>query len=473
MKKTIYFFLLFQIIYIVGHAQSATNYKNELDSQNDKIPISVTIGGEFITTGTVPAFSGERVDQFITRIFNQYKLALYNTAQDARTLEQIELKTKNFALRDILLLRSNGDTVNVDLQKFRLTANFELNPYLMNDDVIIFPAVDMVRKFVQVSGPVNNKDWTNIYNPRPIKFQYVEGDKLEDALLFAGGISEAYDSVQFVEISRLSYDGLNENQIILQIDENLNFELLPGDRIQVLAEETNRKDYKVYVDGEVNRPGYIFITKNSATLREVILKAGGFKENADLNRSELIRGSNVFNSPFFTQEFDLMMMQRMSNISLEDSTTFLVDNSLRFSRSSTIIDFGKVLDPESEASKFKVKDGDYISVPEKVNLIYVFGQVLNPGYVEFFDGKDYMSYINQAGGLGKTARGDFYLIKGKSRAWIDLEENPNEIIEPGDFIWVAKEQYKDFDYYLSRVGSISSIVAAVATVILLFVQAIK
>ncbi|NCS88250.1 MAG: hypothetical protein AUK34_11885 [Ignavibacteria bacterium CG2_30_36_16] len=113
------------------------------------------------------------------------------------------------------------------------------------------------------------------------------------------------------------------------------FDLKAGDRINLLGENPQRKAYKVYVRGEVPNQGVVYITKNDTKLYEVIEKAGGLKETADLNRVELIRGVNFLNLPSSNREIELMLMQRMSNIDPADSTSFIVDNTLKLSRGST------------------------------------------------------------------------------------------------------------------------------------------
>jgi protein involved in polysaccharide export with SLBB domain len=149
---------------------------------------------------------------------------------------------------------------------------------------------------------------------------------------------------------------------------------------------------------------------------------------------------------------------------------FLIDNKLRFSRGVAAYDFTKlkseIVDPET----LIVRDGDYIFVPPKVELVYVFGQVNNFGYVKYVPGKDYQYYIEQAGGLGQTAKDEIYLIKGKSRAWIKLDEKSKAEIEPGDFIWVPKKPIRDFDYYIQRVGFIGSIVTGIMTTLILLLK---
>ncbi len=466
--------LIFTILF------STVLYSQDMSSNVDNASmlalnkISVTIGGEFITNGTFPASATERVDEFITRIYNQYRIALLSTTKDARSLEELKKQIDEYSERGIILRHMDGSEQIIDLKKFRLTADFEQNPYLVNGDVLVFPRLDWQRNFVEVEGAVN----------KPVQFQYVDGDKLSDAILFARGINPAYKQPLKIEIVRLSYDGMHEDVIPATLDENPL--LKRGDRIRVVADETQKRDFKVLIGGEVNKPGYIFITKDKTTIKEVIEKAGGFKKTADLKNAELIRGTiqsnerNQNEQPFqdrrrafdlqaFSPETDLLMMNRMANILPEDSLNLLTDNQLRLAKSMVTVDFTKVLDDSSDNSKFIVKDGDIIFVPEISNLVYVYGQVMNPGYVDYIEGQDYSYYINKAGGIGNAAKDEVYLIKGKSRAYVDMTDDDYQyVIESGDFIWVPKQTPRNFDYYLTRTARIAAVVGAVATVVLLF-----
>lgn len=451
----------------------------KLFSQDEKIGLSssqlylqsinVTIGGSFIVTGSFPAFPNERVDQFVSRTFNEARENYLRILQNKQVEGEIDiyqlLQEKNnideFALRNISLKKANGSELKLDLAKFRINGDFKNNPYLSNDDVLVFPVLDLQKDFFSIEGAVN----------QPGKYQYVEGDKLSDAIELAMGINPAYENVRNVSISRLNYDGTKEDILIYNISDNP--EINRGDRIRIIADETQKRDFKVFVDGEIMRPGNVPITKNNTTIREVLLKVGGLKPTADLNRAEIIRGTNVFRSVIFSEQFETMMMNRMSNITKDDSLTFAIDNQLRFSRGNGIIDFNRVLDSTSRDSKFIVKDGDYIFIPEKLNLVYVFGQVNNPGYVEYVQGKDWNYYIERSGGVGETAKDEIYLIKGESRSWISLKKDKSQNIEPGDYIWIPKKIPRTFDYYMNRIMTISSVVGTIATLILIIIQAGK
>jgi len=444
------------------NAQDEGSYTKKSSSLSElSMAMSVTIGGNFIVTGTFPAAPGERVDQFVTSLFNQAKSEKLALVKDYEKQQEILEKLDETPTRDIKLRKNNGTEIAVDLAKFRLTGDFKYNPYLSHEDVLIFPSYDFQTDFISVLGAVNI----------PVKFQYVAGDKFSDALMFAQGLNNSFENIKQFKIVRLSYDGNKEETLFFDINENP--ELKRGDRIVVLAETVNRKDFRLYIAGEVKQSGWIPITKGTTTLKDVIEKAGGLKENADLNRAELIRGANVFKSPVFNEEFEKLLMQRMADISPEDSISFMTDNKLRFARGNAVLDFSKLDDSNSVESKFVVKDGDYIFIPEKLNLVYVFGQVNSPGYIKYEKGEDVNYYLNLAGGIGKTAREEIYLIKGKTRGWTLIEEETKYVIEPGDYIWIPKELRRDFTYYSERILAVSSVVGTLTTIALLIVQLTK
>ncbi len=455
-KRTV---IILLILAINIFAQDEGSYTKKSSSLSElSMAMSVTVGGNFVVTGTFPAAPGERVDQFVSRLFNQAKTERLALVKEYGIQQEILKELEQYPQRNIKLKKNNGTETIIDLAEFRLTGDFKYNPYLSHEDVLIFPPYDVEKDFISVMGAVNN----------PVKFQFVEGDKLSNALMFALGVSKAYENVTKVNIIRLSYDG--EKELTLQYNISDNPELKRGDRVVVLADDVNRKDYKIYIAGEVNRPGWIPITKGSTKLREIIAKAGGLKENADLNRAELIRGANVFKSPVFSEDFERLLMQRMADISKEDSISFVTDNKLRFARGNAVLDFEKLNDTLSVESNFIVKDGDYIFIPEKLNLVYVFGQVNSPGYLKYEENKDVNYYINLAGGVGKTARGEIYLIKGKTRGWTLIEADTKYVIEPGDYIWLPKQLRRDFNYYSERILAISSVVGTLTTIALLIVQ---
>jgi protein involved in polysaccharide export with SLBB domain len=443
--------------------------------------ISVTIGGDFPVTGSFPAFISERVDQFITRLYLDARARSVRTTDNPKIIKEIEDKLNDFSLRGIVLKRSTGEELQLDLLRFRITGDFIYNRYLKNDDVIIFPSNDIMRNFFSVTGGVNN----------PNIFFYVEGDSLQDALELAMGINPAYENVNKIALSRLSYDG---NLILTDtIDIYSNIKLQRGDRITVIAPETQRKNFYVLVLGEVKNPGKIPITKNSTRLFDVIEAAGGFNEEASLRRSKLYTGKSL--AVFLESQYGInldeqpdledvdlrntiihiktLQMRRMSNIYQEDMPNFWLENQLRALMEGSSLDFTKINDPNSDIGEYIVKNGDVIVIPTLRKSVYVFGQVASPGYVNLSEGEDYKYYINEAGGMGEFAVVDeIMVIKGGSRYWISpLEQKVT--LEEGDYIYVPKERLISFRTAVAENAIYVGLITSIATVVLLIVTLFK
>jgi protein involved in polysaccharide export with SLBB domain len=479
---------------IFTFGQDAGNISSMLNSSAQLTAISVTIGGDFITNGSFAASSTERVDQFVTRVYNMARGQMLSAIKNDAALVQFRQKYERYALRNILLKHSDGSSETIDLSKFRLTGDFNDNPYLKNGDVIIFPPLDLERNFIAVSGAVNKE----------VKFQFVDGDNLQTALFFARGLNKAFTNLTKAEITRITNDGTKTEKIVVSL--NSNIPLLRGDRVRVLFSENYRKDFKVLVLGEVQTPGWIPITKAHTTLGQVIKAAGGFKPDASKKFAQLIRkyGESALlrnkaetvaynDFPMTPEEkskllnqkaLEYLRMYRSADLRLEDTLLFNIDNSLRMLEYSPNLDFRNLDSVNSFESNFLVQNGDVIVVPRKEEYIYVWGGVKNPGYYTFSPNKTAEDYINEAGGFSEIAYGesDLYLIKGKTRNWVTIDNiskpqtgvevttAPDYKIEPGDFIYAKKNQPRGFGFYLGRTSAIIGIIGGVATTILLLLQ---
>jgi protein involved in polysaccharide export with SLBB domain len=417
--------LLLLLLICTGFAASQILNDNlQNNSLLGNATISVTVGGTFPFKGTFPALITERLDEFITRLYNEAVDLTLRTANDPELYRKAKEQVARFSLRGIKLKRITGEELIIDLQKFRLNGNFENNPYLKNDDVIIFPPYDIATNFISVSGAVHLPGW----------FYYIEGDRLSDLLELAGGVNPAYENVDSAEIIRLSYDGLNQTSFKVGINDDI--VLQRGDQVRIKALETHKRNFQVLILGQVNAPGNIPITKNNTRIYDVIQAAGGFTDQASLRRSKLYTGNSLaiflekqyginlaeqpdFENVQFRNTFvnlEAMLMFRMSNVYPEDSTYFFMENQLRVLTEGSSLDFTKINDPESDIANYIVQSGDVIIIPEIKNSVYVFGQVARPGHVNLVEGKNFEYYLNEAGGIGELAEeDDIMVIKGGSR----------------------------------------------------------
>ena len=465
--------------YIYG--QISNNQTNPTDLLSSTATISITIGGDFPVNGSFPSFVSERVDQFVTRLYLEARERATHVSYEPRIMNEIEQKLKDYSLRGIKLIRSNGEVLKVDLLRFRITGDFKYNPYLKNDDVLIFPANEIKLNFFTVSGAVN----------KPGIFFYVEGDSLNDALELAMGVNDNYKSTGKITISRLNYEGNYMTTDTVNIESNV--KIMRGDQIKVIAPENRRKNYFVLLLGEVKDPGPYPITKNNTRLYDVIKNAGGFTENASLRRSKLYTKNSL--SLLLEQMYGIKLvdqadledsrlrstiinletalMYRMSNVYPEDTSYFFLENELRIITEGSSVDFSMIDDPNSDISNYILHDGDVIVIPALQKSVYVFGQVAKPGYIPLSEGKDYDYYIKEAGGLGQFAvEDDIMVIKGGSRRWISpIDEDV--VVEEGDYIYVPKEELKSFRSSVAEYSIYVQILASVATVILLAITALK
>lgn len=476
-KALICFSLLFYLTVYPQFTQDK-NTKSDLFSAGT---ISVTIGGSFPINGTFPAFITERVDEFISRMNAQAVDLTLKAISDPVIYRKLKEGLANYALRGIKLKRTSGEELILDLQKFRLNGDFTNNPYLKNDDVIIFPAIDISRNFFSVSGVIN----------RPGIFVFVDGDKLGDLLELVDGINPAYDNVDSVEISRLSYDGQKETVIKIKIDKN--YPIQRADRFRFLAPENQKRNFAVSVIGEVNIPGFVPITKNNTTLYEVIKSCGGFTPQASLKRARVYSGNSLakllekqYNIKLNEQpdlenpgirnillNLELALMYRMSNVTTDDTSYFNLENQLRVLIEGSSLDFRKIDDPTSDIAKYIVQSGDIIIIPQVQNSVYVFGQVLRPGHVTFIEGKDYNYYVDEASGLGELAEDDeIMVIKGGSRVWLSpLRETVT--LEEGDYIYVPKQSLRTIRSYIFEYSVYVGLLASIAAILLSIVTLSK
>ncbi|QOJ29801.1 MAG: SLBB domain-containing protein [Ignavibacteriales bacterium] len=462
--------LLVLLMIVTGASQSQTDLLSKLGAG-----ISVTIGGDFIVTGTFPAVPGEKLDQFITRIHLEAKQNLLSSMPAELLLMKKKELIAEVPLRNIRFIRSDKSEQIIDLLKFRNTGDLSLNPQLRNDDVIIFPPLDIERNFFLITGAVN----------KPGTYQYVDGDKLSDAIAIALGINKAYDNVNEAEISRLDFNGNNEEIIKVKIADD--FLLKRGDRIRVGSGETQRKNFTIIVAGEVQFAGEFPVSKNSTTLYDVI-KRSVLRETADLKavrivRSELLppyfltREYGLADDPEFKEnltdllniyaDYEVTKLMRLSNLNDRDTVFFGMETRFQHLIGGTKVDLSANLE---DAKEFIVRDGDLVIIPEKARHVQMLGYIKKPGALVHKEGKDYRYYIELAGGLGEYAIEDeIMVIKGGTQEWLSPVEQ-NVEIEPGDIIYIPRELNRSFAWQVSEVAGYFGIIGNIATLILLLTQ---
>ena len=119
--------------------------------------ISVSVGGDFFINGTFSAFINERLDHFLTRVLYTSLGGNNGEEKTGSTTNQLKMLSDQIVKRNIKLIKSNGDSFVYDLEKFYLTGDISQNPYLEQDDHIIFPTINLETNYVIVDGPLINE----------------------------------------------------------------------------------------------------------------------------------------------------------------------------------------------------------------------------------------------------------------------------------------------------------------------------
>jgi len=397
-----------------------------------------------------------------------YTLQAYHRAADAIELANqvkapqnggtnIRLILTTMSRRNVKIIRRDGTISQADLTKFEATKHQHASPYLREGDVVVVPRLDETRDVIGVYGEVNV----------PGRHEYVPGDSVADAIRLAYGFTSRA-LTDSIELTRFQEGVQGTQSMILKGEEILsgsqpNIALLPGDRIVVRAKPDQRADYRVTVLGDVKFPGTYPITKEHSRLSEVVRQAGGFLETASIKTAELTRKS--------VRETDIELERLESargGVSPDDSLYYYLETDLRIRKENVNVDFEKLFVQGDSTHDVILQDGDIVKVPSRKATIYVFGQVVSPGHIEFVEGEDYSFYINRAGGLTTRARDDdIRIVKAKTRQWLSPDETG---VEEGDYVWVPKEIERPFGYYLAIVGQTAAIVSVALSVVILTLQ---
>jgi len=375
-------------------------------------------------------------------------------SQDVYDLPSVNQTTQVYdeaSTRNIRLIRKNGDTVHVDIPKYHATGENSLNPFMRDGDLVFVPRKDLARSSVSVSGAVNS----------PGVIEYSEGDSVLDLVRISGGWTSGanLDSV-VVRRSGVSTEGrgpvvVNIAGVIKKTATDI--PVLPGDRIIVPLKDESAGVFRVLVLGEVKAPGPYSIVPNVTTLSDVLWDAGGVTSNALPSASFVLRNSSPSEEVTDDRTYFLQNI-RAHEVSSVDSVYFF--QNLRKGKQPVSVDLAALLTERDSSKDVLLQDGDIVYIESNDRSILVLGQVSKPGYVPYEPGKDFLHYVELAGGFSELAiESDTKVIKGGTLEWIEAED---AVIESGDQVWVPKDRIRDSDYYVRVVRDYAQIASAIA-----------
>lgn len=393
----------------------------------------------------------------VTRPSEILKRLYFDTTNVSRASYQKNNEREVFipqlSLRNIELIRKNGSTVKVDIYKYFMTGDDKYNPYMLEGDRLKLTSIQADRNYITITGGVQ----------LPGSYEYSSGDDLETVVgLGRGFLTDAEpDSIVLFRPSLTASKGFEVYNLSYKDDKD--FDIKNYDRVFVKFKPDYYKKGTVLVIGEVERPGFYPISFKETRVKDAIEMAGGFTKNAYLPLSTIFRDYDEEYTANDTLE--VWVNQRANDliISNQDQLNFSQDVQAR--RNRVIIDFPKLYKDNDLSQNVILEDKDIIYVNDNKNIVYVYGQVNNEGYVPYKEGEDYMYYINKAGGFSLAAEeGNVRVIKFNSRGWY----KPDDIeIQSGDFVYVPKVVKEEFKDVISVIAQVAGVVIGVITTFIL------
>ena len=257
------------------------------------------------------------------------------------------------SLRNIKVIRNGRTVATIDVYDILMQGKMNDDIRLQEGDVI---RVDTYKKLVQLEGKVR----------RPMYYEMKDNESLQTLLNYAGGFTgDAYKkSIRIIRKSGGQYAVQSVNEIDFGT-----FQMDDGDVVSVEA-ALDRFENRIEVRGAVYRPGIYQLDGTVNTVKSLITKADGLRDDAYTSRVLLDREK-------------------------DDLTHEMIS-----------IDLGALMN--GTAPDIVLQKNDMLFVPSTAELqeeqrVSITGQVQNPGTFLYSEGMTVEDLILMAGGLREAA----------------------------------------------------------------------
>ena len=390
----------------------------------------------------------------------------------------------------------------VDLYSLLLTGNEISTGIRLKDGDIVF--VPPRKSHISVKGSVH----------RDMIYEGLPSETVHKMLQYAGG--PTHTSGTQIEIKRIlppdrrkNDDNANE-MLYIDLNTSQNVTILDGDEIRLIPYDESSRSIEIL--GQVKSPGIYYFTEGM-TLRTALELAGGINDpefaKTIYDKGEIIRRQENFNYTK-TSSFSVPDLLNVNTISvpLRNHDKIVLHRNPYYDPPEMVTILGEVLIPGSYAIEEKrtslknlisksggytekafhdgititrnehlviwdetdvqILPGDIIKVPEKPGTVFVTGEVMIGGYIEFRRGISMNKYIEMAGGFTDEANTNKIMViypngEVKQPGWLF---NPS--IREGCTIRVKKEEEREpFDTteFLKEMASITASLATIFFVI--------
>jgi protein involved in polysaccharide export with SLBB domain len=317
--------------------------------------------------------------------------------------------TRNTYLPRAYIFRGAGDSTNLKSDRLEINlAEFENNFVTSSSNVELTPN-DVIQLFAQ--SEFGDQQYVEIFGEirKEGKVKKYGGMSLLDLLYLSGGLkpSAEYGRLEISSIVNMdsAQVGLEPTRTVIKsfaIQSNLQIDneaskvmLKPYDQVFVRKNPTFELQQNVELRGLVVYPGLYSRLDKNERLSSYIERAGGMKENANLEGAVLLR----------VKQRDIREMPMdLSKIKFDSNGVIIKDSlpaELRYKDEPVSIDLAKALQNKNSKYDIILQENDVVYVPEVNPFISVEGRVQSPLKIVFDKEHSKTSYyINKAGGFG-------------------------------------------------------------------------
>jgi len=349
------------------------------------------------------------------------------------------------SLRNIKVKRNGKNVHSYDFYNLILRGDTSSDFRLEDGDTLFIPFIENT---IEIGGAFK----------RPFKYEFLEGENLNDAIGLAGGFKFGVSANPKVEISTV--DKSANARKIIYLTEVRDFEdylLSNADAINV-SEISNIAAEVMKISGEVKFPGSYSISKGDTVL-DIINKAGGytdlsFSEGAVFLRTQVAKQQKeafLRNSESLERTLINIIssgaMENINEFSLSPLLSLIAKLKTQEPIGRQVVDLDYLNLKTDPYANFFVRGGDTIYIPRRPNSIVVTGEVLNAVTLRFQPDSSAKDYLELAGGLNEQAdKSRIYVVQpnGQSKLLKRSLFFNNSAILPGSTIVVSRDS-RPFD----------------------------
>lgn len=416
--------------------------------------LSATAAGQKVTL--------ERIAARMTRQVEEFDLDINGVSRPLQDGDLVNVYALSPRIQNAVTLRGNV----AETQRFPWRSGLRIKDIIPERDALVIP-----NYWLQKNRLGQSESWIRGTREERLTQDVIRNEVVRNS---------AEINWEYAVVERLNFDDLTTSLIpfhlgraVMEGDLEHNLALQPGDIVTIFSKDDIRQPLErqtkyVRLEGEFATAG-VYQVQPGETLRQLVMRVGGFSANAYLYGAEFtrestrIRQQQRLNDALDRMEEEVQRAAASRSASLVDPRDAealqieAMSQQRLLARLRTVKATGRIvleLPAKGAAAKdipdLALEDGDRLYIPPMPSTVSVFGSVYNQNAYIYRSDKRLGDYLAQAGGPTKDAdKGSVYLVKAdgsvisKRQGGTFFNGFDGTRVMPGDTIVVPE----DFDKF--------------------------